>query len=144
MTGVTHHLDQYTSLRHDPAVMQDCDSVADLLDLMEDVAGDEDRVSFFSQPVHQSAHLYNTRRVEPIRRFIEDQHIRFREQRGGDANTLLHAQRVRVKGPIGVGPHVHEIEHSVDPATMHPREVTDHAQVLAPTEEWVKRWIFDE
>ena len=40
------------------------------------------------------AHLGHAGRVEPVGRLVEDQQLRVLEQRGGDAESLLHPQRV--------------------------------------------------
>ena len=61
------------------------------------------------------AHLGHAGRVEPVRRLVEDQQLRVLEQRGGDAEPLLHAERVAcaTRSPARSSSS-HLVEHGVD------------------------------
>ena len=47
-----------------------------------------------ARPPIERSHLAHALRIEPVGRFVEDQQLGIAEQRGGDAEPLLHAQRV--------------------------------------------------
>ena len=69
------------------SVEEDRDAVGHPLDLAEDVRGDQNR-TLASQRANQLAHLDDLTRVEPVRRFVEDQQRGVAEQGLSDRNTL--------------------------------------------------------
>ena len=77
------------ALRHDE------DLRADALDLVEDVAGDDDATSFAPEPAEQRDHLHPLTRVETGERLVEDEHLRVVDEGLGDLHPLAHALRVR-------------------------------------------------
>ena len=85
-----------------------------LLDLAHQVAGEHDRAPALGERADERAHLGHAGRVEPVGGLVEDQQLRVLEQRGGDAEALLHAHRV---GPSAVAGAVAQPglgEHGVD------------------------------
>ena len=82
--------------RHDPADVHDDDVRAGHLDLREQVAGHDDGPSGGRIPMQDRAHRRDLRRVEPVGRLVEDEHVGQPEHRLGDAEPLLH--------PVGVRP----------------------------------------
>jgi hypothetical protein len=75
-----------------PAPGDHSDPVADLLDLGEQVAGQQHAARPGAQLPDQRAHVGHPRGIEPVGRLVENQQLRFLEQRCGDAEPLLHPQ----------------------------------------------------
>ena len=67
---------------------------ADLLDLAHQVAGEHDRALALAERTDEPAHVGHPGGVEAVGGLVEDQQLGVLEQRGGDAEALLHAQRV--------------------------------------------------
>ena len=79
------------------------------------------------------AHLGHAGRVEPVRRLVEDQQLRVLEQRGGDAEALLHAQRVgRGRGRRRGRSARPRRARRRRARAAHPGVAGEHAQVVAP------------
>ena len=108
-------------LGHDLAVADQDHLVGDLLDLVEQVAGQADGATAVGVPLEQSAHPADAGRVEAVRGLVEDQHGRVAEQCVGDAETLLHAERVVPQPALGLGlVEGDQLEHLVDPRHRQP------------------------
>ena len=82
------------ALEDDAAVVDHHEVVADRLDLGQQVARDEDRDATVGEPAHHGAHLADAGRVEAVGRLVEDAQLGSGKQRRGDAEPLLHAERV--------------------------------------------------
>ena len=83
----------------------------------------------------ERAHLGHAGRVEPVGRLVEDQQLRVLEQRGGDAEPLLHAQRVRSRSGrrrASVSPTSSSTRLDASPG--HAGVAGEHAQVVAAGE----------
>jgi hypothetical protein len=68
------------------------------------VARDQDRSPIFGEAAQEAAQPTNARRIEPVCRLVQDQERRIFEQRRGDAESLLHAERIcldEIVGPLG-------------------------------------------
>ena len=78
-------------------------SSAIMLDLVEQVAGEQHRAAALGVPLEQAAHPADAGRVEAVGRLVEDQHRRVAEQRVGDAEPLPHAERVVADPALGLG-----------------------------------------
>ena len=87
---------------------------ADLLDLGEQVAGDEHRGAVGGQRPDQRAHLAGALRVEAVGRLVEDEQVAGCEQRRGDGEPLPHAERVGAVALPGRGQQAHPVERRVD------------------------------
>ena len=59
-------------------------------------------------------HVADARRVETVGRLVEDQQLRAAEQRGGDAEALLHAERVAPERVVGAVLQPRLLERGVD------------------------------
>src|SRR5690606_8608983 len=82
-------------LGDDLAVYEDRHPIAHRLDLMEEVAREEDRDPLLcGEPADHPEDLGHTLRVDGRRRLVEDQHPRVLHQRVGQAEPLLHPSRV--------------------------------------------------
>ena len=81
-----------------PAGREDADPVADVLDLVEEVAREEDRhLPLPDERPEQIEDLGDAERVDRGRRLVEDQDVRILDQGVGDAEPLEHAPRVRAR-----------------------------------------------
>ncbi|GAA3057022.1 hypothetical protein GCM10020000_44460 [Streptomyces olivoverticillatus] len=67
---------------------------ADLLDLVEEVRGEEDRGAVRGQLPHQGPDLAHALRVEAVGRLVQHEQLARPQQRRGQAEALLHAERV--------------------------------------------------
>jgi hypothetical protein len=88
--------------------------VAGLLDLGEQVAGDEHGGALVGQAAQQVADLDDPGRVQPVGRLVQHQQRRVGQQRGGDAEALLHAQRVGAVGVVGPVGQPDQLQHLLD------------------------------
>ncbi len=73
------------------AAVHDHEVGAGLLDLGEEVAGDDDRAARRRVADHHLAHLADLGRVEAVGRFVEDEEVREAEHGLGDGEALAHA-----------------------------------------------------
>jgi hypothetical protein len=65
---------------------------------------------------HEVADPADAGRIEPVRRLVEDQHLRIPEQRAGDREPLAHAHRVALHAAIGGALELDVAEHLADTA----------------------------
>ena len=79
--------------RHDLALREDDDAVADELDLAQEMRVQEHRDAAPAQLLEQPAHRAAAARVERARRLVEQQQPRAADQRLRDPEPLLHALR---------------------------------------------------
>ena len=106
-------------------------AIAGLLDLVEEVAGDDDGAPVPREGDKQVSDLGDTGGVESVRRFVEDDDFGIPKQRGGDPQPLPHPERVggdRIIGPI-VEPGV--AEGSLDAARAYAVKPGEQRQVAA-------------
>ena len=71
---------------------EDKNMVGDLLDLGECVAGHQHRAALSGQSAQVRPQPPHPRRVESIRRFIEDEDVGVAEHRRGESQPLAHPQ----------------------------------------------------
>ena len=76
-----------------PAAADDDQVVGGLRHLAHQVAGDQDGAAVGGQLPEEPADPSDALRVQAVDRLVEHQHRRVAEQRGGDAEPLLHAER---------------------------------------------------
>ena len=104
------------ALSDDAAVPDQHHLVGDQLDLVEQVAGEQDGAAAVGVPLEQATHPADAGRVEAVGGLVEDEHRRVAEQGVGDAEPLLHAERVVAQPTAGLGGvQRHQGEHLVDP-----------------------------
>ena len=119
------------ALLDQPAVGDDDDVVDGLLDLLEHVAGDQDRPALGGQVAQEAAQPPDALGVEAVGRLVEDEHLRVAQHRGSEAEALAHAHRVAA-GPLARGGgEADQLEHLVDPGVADARGVGEHPQVVA-------------
>ena len=100
---------------HDLAAADQDHLVGDLLDLVEQVAGEQHGAAAVGVRLEQAAHPADAGRVEAVGRLVEDQHGRVAEQGVGDAEPLLHAERVVAQPALRLGlVERDQLEHLVD------------------------------
>ena len=85
------------ALGDDLAEVDDRRQVARLLDLVEQVRGEQHGAALVDQLADQAAELEDAGRVEPVHRLVEDQQLGVGEQAAGDAEALAHAERVGLR-----------------------------------------------
>ena len=102
------------ALCHELALADDRDAVTDLLDLVEQVAGEHDGPVAAAQAADQRAHLDNALRVEAVGRLVEDHDLGILDQRRRDGEALLHAHRVGAEPVLRPVSQVDLLERRVD------------------------------
>ncbi len=112
--GAGDQLVQRALVDHAPAG-DDRDAVAEVLDLVHQVRGQQHGQPVLGQPVHERAHVAHARGVEPGRRLVEQQQPRIAQQRPGDAEALLHAVRVAADLVVTSRVQVDGVQRVVDP-----------------------------
>ena len=85
--------------RHEPAVADDRDAVADPLDLREDVRREEDRAALRPQLVEDRVERPLHERVEALGRLVEDRQLRVVLERLDDPELLAHPPGVVADRP---------------------------------------------
>ena len=98
----------------DPARADDRDAVAELLDLGEQVARQQNGDALAGEVADEPAHVAHPGRVEPGRRLVEQQQARPAQKRGGDAEPLAHPVRVAADPVAGAVGELDDLEHLVD------------------------------
>ncbi len=77
-----------------PALVDDRDLVAGLLDLVEQMGREEHGAALVDERANQVACLEDAGRVEPVHRLVENQQRRVGEQTPRDPEPLAHAEGV--------------------------------------------------
>ena len=95
-------------------MVDDRDARAELLELGEDVAADEDRLAERPQLAEELAQLDAGPRVETGGRLVEEQHLRVVDERVGEAEALLHAARQALDVGVALVAEVDEVEQVAD------------------------------
>ena len=91
-------------LQHQPSAVEHADARGHLLDLGEQVAGQEDRGARAVEPEQQLADVADALRVQPVGRLVEHEQRGAPHQRRGQSEPLPHAQRVGLRrAPVAPG-----------------------------------------
>src|SRR4051812_20120739 len=98
----------------DPPAADDRHPVAELLDLGEEVAREENRDPLFREPPHHVAHVAHAGRIEAGGGLVEQQEPRFADQRRGEAEPLAHAVRVAAYPVLRAVAELDELERLLD------------------------------
>jgi hypothetical protein len=118
-------------LGDDAAVGDHGHAVADLLDLGHEVAGQDDGAALASELDHQRTHVAHAGRVEPVGRLVEHDQLGILEQRGRDAESLLHAERIGREAIATAAGQVDRGERGIDAVGRHPGQSRDDPEVVA-------------
>src|SRR5256886_3418263 len=81
--------------RDELALLDDQYAVADLLDLVQEMAREEHAAVLAGELANELANLALPRRIQAVRRLVEDHESRICEKRRRDAEPLPHTERVR-------------------------------------------------
>jgi hypothetical protein len=108
------------------------------------MAGEQHRTPALAKATDEGTHLRHPGRVHPVRRLVEDEELRILEQRAGDAEPLLHAERVGREPVAGPPRQVDLLQHPRDPCLEDTGVPGEEAQVVAAGKEWVEGGRFDE
>ena len=129
---------------HELAAVDDRDAVAGVLDLGEQVARHEHGAALGAEAAQQLADLADAGRVEPVRRFVEHEQRRVLEQRGREAEPLLHAERVAAHFVVAAFGEADELEHRLDARRRDAVDRAEQPQVLAPRHRREQRGGLDD
>ena len=99
---------------HEPALVDDDQPVADRLQLGEQVRRDDHGLALVADVADEPPHVLHPDRVEPVRRLVEDDQLGIADQRGGDAEPLLHAERVAAVAVVAAAAESDELDQVVD------------------------------
>src|SRR5688500_5534252 len=100
----------------DLALRDDRDPVADLLDLMEEMAGEEDGLAAVDgEASDERAHLLDAGGVEADHGLVEDDELGVAEQRRGDPEALAHSGRIALELAPRILRQADLLEQRVDP-----------------------------
>ena len=132
------------ALRDEFAFANDRDPVADLLNLVEQVAREQDGPFARAQTADQGAHLDDALRVEAVGWLVENHELRVLDQRGRDGQALLHPHRVGAEAILGSVHQVDLLERRVDAAMGNPGVIGDNLEILATGEIGPERRRLDE
>ena len=129
----------------DPPAVDDRRGVARLLDLVEQVRGEEHRAALADERADHLAELEDPGRVEAVGRLVEDQQLGVGEQAARDAEALAHALRVARDLLVGAVGEADARERAVDPRErLGAAHRGDDAQVLAPGQVRVEVRLLDD
>ena len=123
----------------------DRDPVADLLDLVEEVAGEEDGLAAVDgEAPDEGAHLLDTGRVEAVHRLVEDDEVGIAEQGRGDSEALPHAGRIAFDLALRIPGQPDLIEQPVDPLCALALGLRQHLEIAAAGEEGIEVAAVDQ
>ena len=98
-----------------PATFDEQESLAQLLQFVELVAGDEHGDAAVGSPLSEHGdELEHAVRVEAHERFVENQGLRIIDQRDDQRKTLFHAERETGGLAVAVRPKSHKFKHRAD------------------------------
>ena len=126
-------------------MVQDAHLIHHLLDLAQQVAGDQHGGSGgLGHGSNQAAHFLNACRVQTIRRFVQDQQFGAAQQRHGNAQPLLHAKGILPHLPVSVFGQVHDLQHPGDVLPVHVFQVSHDGKVFPGGQVQVTGGGFDQ
>ena len=133
------------TLEQQPAVVQDAHLIHHLLDLAQQVAGDQQGGSgALRHGSNQTAHLLNARRVQTVGGFVQDQQFGAAQQRHGNAQPLLHAKGILPHLPVSVFGQVHDLQHPADVLPVYVFQVSHDGKVFPGGQVQVTGGGFDQ
>jgi len=129
---------------HEMAEVEDRDSVADPLHVVEYVRADEDRCRS-SQAGDDLENVASALRVQRADWLVQEEHLRLVDESLADAEALAHAARVAADAPMSGILQTHYLEHLADPlperGAEQSVELADHVQELAAAHPGVEAWV---
>jgi hypothetical protein len=113
--------------------------VGGVLQLAHQMAGDEDHPPLGGQRPHEATDPDDAVRVEAVHRLVEEEYGRVAQQRAGDPQPLLHAQRVAARPALGRRGEPDLVEDLTDAPLRNAVAVREPEQVVAPAPAGVHR-----
>ena len=120
------------ALHDEPPDADDDDAVDRLLDLRQDVAGDQHRAPLGGERDEDVAQPAHALRVQAVGGLVEHEDLRVAEQRGRQREALAHAHRVALHAAVARRRELGHVEHLVDAAVRQAGGGGERAQVAAP------------
>ena len=112
--------------------MQDADAVDEMGDLAQDVARHEDGDALLAgQRAQQLADLDDAGGVERVGRLVEDEQLGTVQQRPGEGEPLLVAEREHLGAPVGEPAEPQQLDDLGDRRARRPREAALDVEILA-------------
>jgi hypothetical protein len=119
------------ALTDQPALGDDHDAVDGLLDLGQDVAGDQHRLALPGRQVAEELpEPVDAGRVQAVGRLVQDQHPRVAEQRRRQGEALAHAHREAAHAPVGRLRDARQLQHLVGAGIRQPSGSAEDPQVV--------------
>ena len=127
-------------------LVDDRGDVARLLDLVEQVRGEQHRAALGDQVADQVAELEDAGGIEAVDRLVEDQQLRVAQQAAGDAEPLAHAERVACRRVPSAAPaEADALERRVDaPVGVMAARGGVHMEVLAARQVRMEARLLDD
>ena len=123
---------------------EDRDPIGDLLHLREDVARDEHGPALGTEAPKEVAHLDDPGGIEAVGGLVQDQQRRVLQQRRGDAEALLHPQRVGPDHVVRAGREPDAFERRIDGIASDAVDPREDLQVPPPREPREQRGRFHD
>jgi hypothetical protein len=95
------------------------------------VARDENGAALRGERPQEGAQPADARRIQPIRRLVEDQQLRVSEERRRKPEALAHPERVGPDASPGHPAELDQLEHLLDPAERQAGRERERSQVVA-------------
>jgi hypothetical protein len=117
---------------------QQPDTIAERLGVREDVAREEDRCAARLEVENDVLDLAAPDRIETRHRLVENDELRFVDERLGEPDALQHSLRVLLRRLVCTVTHAHELDEFVDPpaplGTAEAEQLPEVIDELAPGE----------
>ena len=117
--------------QYEAAPVDDGHVVARLLDLGQQVAGQEHGAPFSPEPPQQLADLADARRVEAVDRLVEHEQRGILQERTGQTKALAHTERVLADLLVRTLQQTDRVQARLDSAGSDPVDGAEQLQVLA-------------
>ncbi len=94
---------------------------------------------------HQIPDIASAARIKAGRRFVEEKHPRWDDQRDRDVDTSAHSAGIGGHSPVGGMRHVEPLDQFIGPPSRmpvpQPAQLTEEHQILTAGEEFVERGV---
>src|SRR5437773_5240829 len=99
------------------------------------MAREDDRPAASAEIADQLADLDDARRIEPVRRLVEEDELRIAKQRARDAEPLIHPERVRGELAVRALPEIDDVEQPIEVGRRAPMPDGLEVAEVRPTRE---------
>ena len=133
------------ALGDDTPAIDDRHLIADLLDLVEQVRGENDRPPLGDPGANERTKLLDSARIEAVGRLVQDQHLGIGEQAAGNPEPLAHALRVGADAIVGAVREADPFEHGIDThVCLRLARGGRDPEVLSPAQMLVEAGLLDD